>query len=95
MIPDVYSAGAAPLKQYILQVIEPVKPFSENQRCDTDALYWVGYIFRYCAYLTGMTSKQIIERISVEDALRCYPAYHCMGNKEAIERMLRMFSKQA
>jgi len=91
MKPGVFSAGSAPLKRYILSQIEPVMKFSESRHIDEEALYWVGYIFRYWAFLLGMPSRAIIHAVPVEKALHCYPAYHCMGNKEAISRMARLF----
>lgn len=88
----VYSAGSAPLKRYILQHIEPVTMYREDNHINENALHWVGYIYRYWAYLLGTASKDIIRTISVEQALQCYPAYHSMGNSEAISRMIRKFS---
>ena len=91
MKPGVFSAGSAPLKRYILRMIEPVKPYSENSHISEDALHWVGYIYRYWSYLLGTPSREIVQTVPVETAIRCYPAYHCMGNSEAISRMLRKF----
>ena len=88
----VYSAGSAHLKRYILQQIEPVAPYSEDKHIREDALHWVGYIFRYWSYLLNMSSKDIVQLVPVETALRCYPAYHSMGNSEAISRILRRCS---
>ena len=88
----IYSAGPAPLKRYILQRIEPVSSYSEDKHVNEDALHWVGYIYRYWSYLLGMASKDIVKLVPVEKALRCYPAYHSMGNSEAISRMLRRLS---
>ena len=91
MIPGVFNAGSAPLKRYILNQIEPVMRFNENRRIDEEALYWIGYIFRYWVFLLGMPSKVIIHIVPVKKALQCYPAYHSMGNKEAISRMARLY----
>ena len=90
MISGVYSAGSAPLKRYILHQVDPVKCFDENNYINENALYWIGYIYRYWAFLLGTPSKDIIRSFPIDKALLCYPAYHCMGNKEAISKMTRL-----
>jgi hypothetical protein len=85
----VYSAGAAPLKRYALEMISPVADYDADRHINEDALAWVGYIYRYWNYLLGTPSREIIETIPAVTALECYPAYHCMGNAEAISKMLR------
>ena len=83
----IFSAGSAPLKRCILREIEPVKQYSAENHINENALYWVGYIYRYWANLLGVSSTEIVSAMPVEDALAFYPAYHCMGNKEAISHM--------
>jgi len=85
----VYSAGSAPLKRYALRMIEPVKTYSPENHVSEEALHWVGYIYRYWSYLLGTPSNEIVQAMPVKEALMCYQAYHCMGNREAISRMLR------
>jgi hypothetical protein len=53
-----------------------------------DALYWVGYMYRYWACL-GASSKEIIAFVPVDLALGTYAGYHCLALKEAI----RMYMK--
>ena len=95
MKPGVFSAGAAPLKQYILRMIKPVKLYSSENHVSEEALHWVGYVYRYWSYLLGTSSSEIVQTVPVDTALQCYPAYHCMGNSEAISRMLRKSGGQA
>jgi len=85
----VFSAGAAPLKRYILSMIEPVKQYDKERHVDEDALHWVGYVYRYWSYLLGTPSDEIVQTVPVDIALRYYPSYHCMGNIEAISKMIR------
>jgi len=87
----VYSAGSAPLKQYILKQIEPVEPYNEKKHINEDALNWLGYIYRYWVNLLGVSSKELIDNIPVDSALAFYPAYHCIGNKEAISHLRHQF----
>lgn len=91
----VFSAGSAQLKRYALEQIKPVKHFETASHVNEEALYWVGYIYRYWSYLLGTHSRDIIRTVPVEKALLCYPAYHCMGNKEAISKMVRSLFEAA
>ena len=88
MEPGLFSVGASQINSYAMGVIKSVKKLDENNRAYDAELYWVGYIYRYWAYLLGTPSKEIIEITPAEQALRCYPAFHCMGNKEAIAQMV-------
>jgi len=91
MTSGVFSAGSAPLKRHILDQIGAVKPYSESKHINEDALYWAGYIYRYWANLLGVSSKELIKAAPIRKVLYCYPAYHCMGNKEAISHMKHQF----
>ena len=84
----VFSAGASQLNRYALELIGPVKKLNNKNRAFDDQLYWVGYIYRYWAYLLGTPSNEIIKITPAKRALQCYPAFHCMGNKEAIAQMI-------
>ena len=87
MEPGIFSAGAAQISRYALGAMKPVKKLDEKNRAYDAELYWVGYIYRYWAYLLGTPSREIIAITPAEQALRCYPAFHCMGNKEAVAQM--------
>ena len=86
----IFSSGASQLASYAMAVMGEVKKLDERKRAYDAELYWIGYIYRYWSYLLGMPSNEIIEVAPVEQALRCYPAFHCMGNKEAIAQMLSL-----
>ena len=47
-----------------------------------EALFWIGYMYRYWAYL-GMSSKEIIKIFPVEKAYNSY-ALHSLGVEHAI-----------
>jgi len=48
-------------------------------------MYWIGYIYRYWSFLTGQTSREIIEIAPVEKLVNLYSGYHTLGCWEAIE----------
>ena len=49
----------------------------------TAALHWVGYFYRYWAWL-GTPSKQIIQVVPVENAYAAYGSLHTLDVREAI-----------
>jgi len=63
-------------------------PVRTEERKNTDALYWIGYMYRYWACL-GENSRLIIQQAPVDQAYMMYPGYHTLSVPEAI----RMFKK--
>lgn len=53
----------------------------------TDELYWIGYIYRYWAYVTGKSSKQIYKIIKPDQLRSVYYPYHSLDPLQAIERI--------
>jgi hypothetical protein len=53
----------------------------------TDELYWIGYIYRYWAYVREMSSKQIYKKIKPEQLRNLYFPYHSLDPLQAIERI--------
>ena len=51
-------------------------------------LYWMGYIYRYWACASGLSSKAVYKRCSVKDLHAVYYAYHTMDPSNAIERIM-------
>ena len=82
-----HSMGIKALGEYFLQEAT-VKPFQESREIDPDALFWIGYAYKYWAFM-GESSKEIIIQAPVERALLVYPAYHMLAVSEAV----RMFKK--
>jgi len=82
-----HSMGIKPIGEYFLQEAN-VLPVQEGNIIDNDALFWIGYTYRYWAFM-GESSKEIIEQAPVERALWVYPGYHTLAVAEAI----RMFKK--
>ena len=52
-----------------------------------NAIYWTGYIYRYWAYITGKSSKQIYKTIKPEELNKMYLPYHSMDPEQVIERI--------
>lgn len=56
-------------------------------RFGKEELYWIGYIYRYWAYITGKGSKQIYRIIKPEELRKLYFPYHSLDAEMAIERI--------
>ena len=52
-----------------------------------EALYWSGYLYRYWAYISGMSSKQLYRIIKPEELEQLYYPYHSLDPEQAIERI--------
>ncbi|MDR0778868.1 MAG: hypothetical protein LBE48_05490 [Methanomassiliicoccaceae archaeon] len=57
----------------------PGKQYSE------DALYWIGYIYRYWHFHTSESSKEIVKQASARDMAIAYPGMHTENMDLAIE----------
>jgi len=77
------------IKQIGEALMESVKlPPRTGERKNTDALYWIGYMYRYWACL-GEKSNVIIQHAPVEQAYMMYPGYHTLAVPEAIRMFLK------
>ncbi len=57
-------------------------------RFGKEALYWIGYIYRYFAYTYNLTSKQVYNIIKPKELAKRYYVYHTFDCAFAIERIL-------
>ena len=58
-----------------------------GERYSADELYWMGYLYRYWAYVYGTRSSNIYKKIGARDLRTLYPAYHTLDPAQAIERI--------
>ena len=57
-------------------------------RFGKEALYWIGYIYRYFSYAYGLPSKQVYNIIKPKELAERYYVYHTFDCAFAIERIL-------
>ncbi|MBQ8847276.1 MAG: hypothetical protein IJ006_09055 [Lachnospiraceae bacterium] len=50
-------------------------------------MYWTGYLYRYWAYISGMSSKQLYRIIKPEELEKLYYQYNSHDPEQAIERI--------
>lgn len=59
-----------------------------TNKYNKDAVYWIGYIYRYFSYTYDLTSKQVYKIIKPKELNDAYLPYHTFDPKFAIERLL-------
>lgn len=59
-----------------------------SKKYKEDVIYWIGYIYRYFAYVYEISSKQIYKIINADEMNKLYKVYHTMDPKFAIDRTL-------
>lgn len=52
-----------------------------------EEIYWTGYIYRYWAYTSGKSSKQIYRITKPDELQKLYFPYHSLDPEVAIERI--------
>lgn len=58
-----------------------------KKKYDKDIIYWIGYLYRYWAYVYQMPSSRIFEIVSANELYDLYGAYHTISADAAIERI--------
>lgn len=53
-----------------------------------EIIYWIGYLYRYWAYVYEISSKRIYKIASADEMRKLYKTYHTMDPKVAINRIL-------
>lgn len=60
----------------------------DDQIFNPDAAWWIGFTYRQLQILTGIPSRQIIEKISLEDLCAAYPGLHTISEGMSAERLI-------
>ena len=80
-----HNTGTKQLGDYLISKVD-VLPL--QQRKSAEALFWVGYLYRYWAWL-GMASSEIIKKAAIERTYMLYEGLHTLDPKEAIRLLMR------
>lgn len=56
-------------------------------RFGAEALYWMGYLYRYWSEAFGLSSKRVYKIIQARELNSLYYAYHSLDPAQAIERI--------
>ena len=77
-------------KAYILSRMEDEladQLVKDGEIYDKEALYWMGYIYRYWHFYTGESSREIYKQASAKTMNVVYLMYHTMSPEMAIDRL--------
>lgn len=64
-----------------------------NQKYSADALYWLGYIYRYISYTREISTKKAFNLISPKELVEHYYVYHTQSEEWVISRILEIKGK--
>ena len=64
-----------------------------NQKYSADALYWLGYIYRYISYTREISTKKAFKLISPKELVEHYYVYHTQSEEWVISRILEIKGK--
>lgn len=64
----------------------------DDEIYDKEALYWMGYIYRYWHFYTGESSREIYKQALAKTMNVVYLMYHTMSPKMAIDRLRESYS---
>ena len=59
-----------------------------KEKLSNEEMYWMGYIYRYWAYVYGFKSKEIVKICSPKQLHGLYYAYHSLDCDVAIKRIM-------
>lgn len=77
-------------KEYVLEELEaecgglPKSEYIYNP----EAMFWMGYLYRYWHFYTGESSAEIYAHADAAKMALIYPGFHTLDNQEAIDRLL-------
>ena len=83
-------------KAYILSRMEDElsdQLIKDGEIYDKEALYWMGYIYRYWHFYTGESSREIYKQAPAKTMNVVYLMYHTMSPEMAIDRLREAYEK--
>lgn len=63
------------------------KPYG-SKKLSTEALYWMGYVYRYWCLASGLSSKAVHSMAGANEMAALYYPYHTLDPQQAIERIM-------
>lgn len=77
-------------KEYAMEELEDVSGGLPRADLvyDPEAMFWMGYLYRYWHFYTGESSAEIYQHVNAATMALIYPGYHTLDCEEAIDRLL-------
>ena len=64
-----------------------------NKKFNADAMFWLGYIYRYIAYTREISTKKTFNLIGPKELIQYYYVYHTQSEEWVINRILDLKGK--
>ena len=82
-------------EEYILEnLMEEQVITSGGRQFDKEALFWIGYVYRYWHLLTGESSKDIYLQADAQTMNESYLAFHSLEVTMAIEDLKEIYRQK-
>lgn len=82
-------------EEYLLEDLADEKQLKKGGTIFSDeALFWIGYIYRYWHILTGEPSKKIVRQASPKLMNESYLMFHTMSPEMAIEDLKEIYRQR-
>ena len=82
-------------EEYLLEEIAAEKALAKGGNVfSEEALFWIGYLYRYWHILTGEPSKKIVRIASPKVMNESYLMFHTMSPEMAIEDLKEMYHQR-
>ena len=63
--------------------------YEKNKRFDGTIAFWIGYMYRYLYFATGLDSKNLLKLHSFNQMCAMYPGMHTVDYEMAAEMIMR------
>lgn len=76
-------------KEYILSRMkdEDVGDFTKGEIFDSEALFWMGYLYRFWHFYTGESSREIYRQAPARAMNVAFLPYHSLSPEMAVDRL--------
>ena len=82
-------------EEYLLEEIAAEKVLKKNGKIfSEEALFWIGYLYRYWHILTGESSRKIVKQASPKLMNESYLMFHTMSPEMAIEDLKEIYRQR-
>lgn len=84
-------------EEYLLEEVIDIAGDKLSEKAEVyskDAIYWIGYIYRYWHYYTEESSKVIYKQAPAKTMKRNYLMFHTMAPEVAIEDLKEIFKQK-
>lgn len=75
---------------FFIRIEEEFGQISEGETYDVNAMFWLGYIYRYICYTRNCSTKFLLEVITPSELITHYYVYHTQSEEWVVNRILEI-----